>query len=139
MKVGTISEGKFKELLKRFQPGQIKEKETKQETQQTKLLAKEIIDKFTKKEVQNVDTLTNDFTKSNEIMKKVEGILNRCQNEDTQEKKFTRKERRKITIKPFDNDSTMSEDNDNVSLQVDPDENFQCEFCVAEPELEAEI
>ena len=29
MKVDTISEGKFKELLKRFQPGQMKEKETK--------------------------------------------------------------------------------------------------------------
>ena len=43
MKVDTISEGKFKELLKRFQPGQMKEKETKQEIQQTKLLAKEIM------------------------------------------------------------------------------------------------
>ena len=139
MKVDTIIEGKFKELLKRFQPGQMKEKETKQEIQQTKLLAKEIIDKFSKKEVQNVDALTNDFTKSSEIMKKVEDILKRCQNEGTPQKKFTRTERRKITIKPFDSDSTMSEDNDNLNMQADPDENFQCEFCVAEPELETEI
>ena len=87
----------------------------------------------------NKFSIANDFTKSSEIMKKVEDILKRCQNEGTPQKKFTRTERRKITIKPFDSDSTMSEDNDNLNMQADPDENFQCEFCVAEPELEAEI
>ena len=44
-----MRKSKYFETLKLFQKGNQKEKETKQEIQTTKKLAKELIDKFTKK------------------------------------------------------------------------------------------
>ena len=70
-----MRKSKYFETLKLFQKGNQKEKETKQEIQTTKKLAKELIDKFTKKEKTDNEEMRTDFTKSSEIMKKVEPAL----------------------------------------------------------------
>lgn len=124
------------ETLKLFQKGNQKEKETKQEIQTTKKLAKELIDKFTKKEKTDNDEVRTDFTRSNEIMKKVEDIIKRCQKDETAPK-VERSSKKKKTIKLFEEEETnIKEDTEDFS-KIEPDENFQCEFSVAEPELEA--
>lgn len=131
-----MRKSKYFETLKLFQKGNQKEKETKQEIQTTKKLAKEVIDKFTKKEKTDNEEMRTDFTKSSEIMKKVEDIINRCQKEETAPK-IERHSAKKKTIKLFEEEeATVKEDIEDLS-KIEPDENFQCEFSVAEPELEA--
>ena len=130
-----MRKSKYFETLKLFQKGNQKEKETKQEIQTTKKLAKELIDKFTKKEKRDNEELRTDFTKSSERMKKEEDIIKRCQKDETAPK-IERNSKKKKTIKLFEEEVAVKEDIEDLS-KIEPDENFQCEFSVAEPELEA--
>ena len=130
-----MRKSKYFETLKLFQKGNQKEKETKQEIQTTKKLAKELIDKFTKKEKTDNEEMRTDFTKSSEIMKKVEDIKKRKQKDETAPK-IERNSKKKKTIKLFEEEVAVKEDIEDLS-KIEPDENFQCEFSVAEPELEA--
>ena len=130
-----MRKSKYFETLKLFQKGNQKEKETKQEIQTTKKLAKELIDKFTKKEKTDNEEMRTDFTKSSEIMKKVEDIIKRSQKDETAPK-IERNSKKKKTIKLFEEEVAVKEDIEDLS-KIEPDENFQCEFSVAEPELEA--
>ena len=47
-----------------------------------------------------------------------------------------RNSKKKKTIKLFEEEVAVKEDIEDLS-KIEPDENFQCEFSVAEPELEA--